>query len=433
MKVELEKESNNIVKLNIEIPAKDAVNEYNKAVKKVSQYINIAGFRKGKAPKNIVEKHVGIDRIKQEALEALLPNVFQEIITKNELDVVSQPYVESYEFEVGEDLKAVAKIELRPEVTLGEYKNLTVDVEEYTIPEEAFNRSIDSLLQQFATFEVVTDRPSKETDVVVMDFDGSANGEKIKGGMAENYSLDLANSNFIPGFAEQLVGKSINDEFEINVTFPEGYHDEKLSGQPAVFKIKLKEIKAKVLPELNDELAKKAGPFETVEDLKADIQKYLNATKEKEDSKNSNNAIFEKVLEGVNVEIQDSMIERETESLMEEYKQRLTSQGFEWEKALESQGKEVILEGLKEEALSRIKNSLVIDKIAKEEKINIETSDLDKKIQEVEATYRMSRTEIMNQLRQNPQIINSLSQQVLNEKVTQFLSENNKVKFVAKK
>jgi len=432
MKTSLEKEQNNVIKLDIAIPAKDAVTEYNKAVKKVSQYINIAGFRKGKAPRNIVEKHVGVDKIKQEALENLLPKIFQEIITKNELDIVSQPYVESYDFEIGEDLKVVAKVELRPEVTLGDYKNLTIEVEDYALTEDSFEKSLNSLLQQYATFELVVDRPSEVTDVVVIDFDGSANGEKIKGGAAENYSLDLANSNFIPGFAEQLVGKNINDEFDINVSFPVDYHEEKLAGQPAIFKIKLKEIKAKVLPEVNDEFAQKVGPFKTVDDLKADIQKYLDATKLKENEKNANNAIFEKVLENVKVEIQPTMVEREAESLMEEYKQKLESQGFGWEQALEAQGKDNVLNNLKEEALARIKNSLVIDKIAKEENIIIETADLDKKLQDVETAYKMSRADIMKQLRTNPQIINSLSQQILNEKVTKFLAENNKVEFKVK-
>jgi trigger factor len=432
MKVTLEKEQNNVLKLNIEIPAKDAANEYNKAAKKISEYVNIAGFRKGKAPRNLVEQHVGVEKIKHEALEGLLPKAFQEAISTNKLDIISQPYVESYDFNVGEDLKVVAKVELRPEVTLGEYKNLKVEAEDYVIPEDAFDKALNGLLQQNSTVEVVTDRATKNTDVVLIDFDGSANGEKIQGGAAENYSLDLANSSFIPGFAEQLIDKKIGDEFEISVDFPTEYHEAKLAGQPAVFKIKMKEIKEKVLPELTDEFAKKAGQFETVADLKADIQKYLDATREKENAKSASNAIFEKVLEGVNVDIQDSMIERESKSLLEEYKQRLASQGFEWEKVLESQGEESILASLKEEALTRIKNSLVIDEIAKVESIKVATEDLDKKLQEVEAAYRMSRADLLKQVGQNPEILNSLSQQVLNEKVNVFLEENNTVEFKAK-
>lgn len=433
MKVTLEKEQNNVVKLNIEIPAKDASDEYNKAVKKVSAYVNIPGFRKGKAPRNLVEKHVGVDSIKHEALESLLPKAFQDAIVKNELDIVSQPYVESYDFNVGEDLKVVAKVELRPEVTLGEYKNLKVEAEDYTIPDDAFDKALNGLLQQNSTLEVVTDRATKDTDVVVIDFDGSANGEKIQGGAAENYTLDLANSNFIPGFAEQLVGKKLGEEFDISVEFPKEYHEPKLAGQPAVFKIKINEIKEKVLPELNDEFAQKASQFKTVAELKEDIQKYLDSTREKENKKNANNAIFEKVLESVKVDIQDSMIDREAHSLLEEYKQRLAAQGFEWKKAIEAQGEETVLASLKEEALVRIKNSLVIDKIAKEENIKVVPEDLDKKLQELGAAYHMNRGDLMKQIGQNPEILNSLSQQALNEKVNQFLDANNTVEFKAKK
>jgi len=268
MKVNIEKEANNVVKMDIEIPAKDAVNEYNKAAKKVSEYVNIPGFRKGKAPRNLVEQHVGVDRIKQEALEKLLPNIFRSAIMENKLDVISQPEVESYDFEIGKDLKVVAKVELRPEVILGDYKNMTINAEEHQIEADAFDKALEGLLKQHSTVKLVVDRASKNTDVVVMDFDGSVNGENIQGGKAENYPLDLANSNFIPGFAEQLVGKKLNEEFDIKVDFPKEYHDQKLAGQPAVFKIKIKEIKEKVLPELTDEFAQKVGPFKSATVLK---------------------------------------------------------------------------------------------------------------------------------------------------------------------
>src|SRR5574344_600795 len=433
MKIDLEKEPNNIVKLTIEIPAKDAVTEYNKAVKKISEYVNIPGFRKGKAPRNIVEQNVGQERIKQEALERLVPTAIQEAIIKNKLDVVTQPYIESYDFKIGEDLKIVVKAELRPDVTLGEYKGLKLEGEGFENSENAEKESIDGLLQQHSTFELVVDRPSKADDLVVIDFDGSSNGEKIQGGAAENYSLDLAHSNFIPGFAEQLVGKNINDEFEIKVDFPKTYHEAKLAGQPAIFKIKLKEIKQKVLPELTDEFAQKVGPFKTVADLKADVQKYLTSKKESENKKKASNAIFEKVLEGVKVDIQETMIDREANALLDEYKQRLQSQGLDFEKVIKEQGQKELMDSVKDEALLRIKNSLVIDKIAKVENIKIEPSDLEEKIKEMEMVYHISRAELMQQLSKNSEIFSSLSQRALNEKVAKFLADNNTVDFTAPK
>ena len=260
MNTTIEKQPENIIKVDIEIPAKDAVNYYNNAAKKLAQYVNIPGFRKGKAPRNIVEQYVGEDRIKHEALEGALPKIFADVIKENKFDVVAQPYVESYDYKIGSDLKITAKIELRPEVTLGEYKGLTIDVDEYKIPEDAMQKSIDGLLEQHATTVVVTDRKTINTDIVVFDFEGFSNGEKIEHGDAKNYTLDLAHSSFIPGFAEQLVDKTLGEEFEINVTFPEEYHEKKLAGQPAVFKCKINEIKTKVLPELNDEFVQKVGP-----------------------------------------------------------------------------------------------------------------------------------------------------------------------------
>ena len=428
METKIEKLPENVVKVDIEIPAKEAVGYYNEAAKRLAQYVNIPGFRKGKAPRNVVEQNIGEERIKQEALESALPKIFSEVIKENDFDVVAQPYVESYTFKIGEDLKISAKVELRPEITLGEYKGLTVEVEEYKTPEDAFQKSLDNLLAQSATTVVVTDRKSEATDTVVFDFEGFSNGEKIEHGDAKNYTLDLANSSFIPGFAEQLVDRTIGEDFEINVTFPEEYHEKKLAGQPAVFKCKINEIKTKVLPELNDEFAQKIGPFKTVEDLKADIQQYLDTQKADIDRTNSEKAIFEKVVGDAKVEIQQSMIDREADQLVEEYKQKLQMQGFTWEQAVEAQGYDEIMSSLKEDAAVRVKNSLVIDKIAKAENITVSQEDFSSKLTELSRMYQIDPQTMVKQLYQTPGVFNALSQQALNEKVTQFLVDNNTAK-----
>ena len=429
MKTTIEKQPENIVKVDIEVPAKDAVNYYNNAAKRLAQYVNIPGFRKGKAPRNIVEQNIGEERIKHEALEGALPKIFSEVIKENDFDVVAQPYVESYDYKIGEDLRIVAKLELRPEVTLGEYKGLTIEVEEYKTPEDALQKSIDSLLEQHATTVVVTDRKTLNTDTIVFDFEGFSNGEKIEHGDAKNYTLDLAHSSFIPGFAEQLADRTLGEEFEINVTFPEEYHEKKLAGQPAVFKCKVNEIRAKVLPELTDEFAQKVGPFKTVDDLKADIQKYLDTQKADIDRTNSEKAIFEKVTGDAKVEIQQSMIDREADQLAEEYKQKLSMQGFSWDQAVEAQGDDNIMNSLKEDAAMRVKNSLVIDKIAKEENLVVSQAEFGAKLSEIGRMYQMDTPTMIKQLSQTPGVFNAISQQALNEKVTQFLAENNTVKF----
>ena len=430
MNTTIEKQADNIVKVDIDIPAKDAVNYYNNAAKRLAQYVNIPGFRKGKAPRNIVEQNIGEERIKQEALESALPRIFSEVIKENDFDVVAQPYVESYNYNIGEDLKITAKLELRPEVTLGEYKGMTIDVEAYKTPEDALQKSIDGILAQHATTVVVTDRKTLDTDTVVFDFEGFSNGEKIEHGDAKNYSLDLAHSSFIPGFAEQLVDRALGEEFEINVTFPEEYHEKKLAGQPATFKCKINEIKSKVMPELNDEFAQKVGPFKTVDELKADIQKYLDNQKADIDRTNSEKANFEKVTSEAKVEIQQSMIDREADQLVEEYKQKLSMQGFTWDQAVEAQGYDSIMNSLKEDAAVRVKNSLVIDKIAKEENITVSQADFGAKLAELSSMYQIDTNTMIKQLSQTPGVFNALSQQALNEKVTQFLADNNTVKLV---
>lgn len=428
MNTTIEKQENNIVKVDIEVPAKEAVTYYNNAAKKLAQYVNIPGFRKGKAPRNVVEQNIGEERIKYEALENALPKIFSDVIKENDFDVVTQPYVESYDFKIGEDLKITAKIELRPEVTLGEYKGLTVEVEEYKTPEDALQKSLDGMLEQYASTVVVTDRKTINTDVIVFDFDGYSNGEKIEHGDAKNFTLDLAHSSFIPGFAEQLVDRPIGEEFSIEVKFPEEYHEKKLAGQPATFKCKINEIKTKVLPELNDEFAQKVGPFKTVDDLKADIQKYLDTQKADYDRMNSEKAVFEKVVNDAKVDIQQTMIDREADELVEEYKQKLAQQGFTWEQALEAQSYETIMSQLKEDAAVRVKNSLVIDKIAKLENITVSQADFSAKLTELSQMYQIDPQTMVKQLSQTPGVFNALSQQALNEKVTKFLADNNTVK-----
>ncbi len=433
MKVTLEKEQENLVKLDITIPAKDAVDAYNQAVRTISQYVNIDGFRKGKAPRAVVERHVGVERIKQEAMERLMPKAINDAIVENKLDVITQPYITSYDFNVGEDVKVVAKAELRPEVTLGQYKDLTVKVEDAVVPEDALDKSIEALLRQHSVLELVVDRPAKDTDTVVIDFDGYVNGEKIQGGEGKKYPLDLGHSNFIPGFAEQIVGHKLDEEFDINVKFPEDYHDEKLKGQDAVFKIKIHEIKERIMPELNDEFAQKTGKFNTVEELKADIQKYLDSQRERTNKINSENELFKTVVDAAKVDIPQSMVDREAASLTEDYKERLAAQGIKWDALVKSQGEDELLKNINDDALVRIKNSLVIDKIAKEENIKLDPADIEKKFTELGSAYGMSAQDVIKHFGKNPDFIASLSQQALNDKIRDFLAANNKVEFVEPK
>ncbi len=431
MKTTLTKGKENLVSIEVVIPEKEGATAYNQAVSRISQHINIDGFRKGKAPKAVVERHVGVDRIQQEALEILLPKYLGQAIYDNKLDVISQPAITGYKFEQGKDVEVTFEVETRPEVNLGVYKDLDLKVEIAAEVDDAFDKALNNFLAQHASMELVLDRPSNDTDTVVFDFEGTCNGEAIQGGAAKGYALDLGHSNFIPGFAEQLVGHNIKDEFDIQVTFPEDYHDEKLKGQPATFAIKINEIKQRVLPELTDEFVKKTTKFSTVDELKADIKDYLEKQRENLRKVSAENVVFKQVADTSSVEIPQSMIDREVESLKADYKQRLSYQGIDWDTFVKSQGDESVFnQTLVDDAKARIKNSLIIDKIAKEADVKVEQKDFQDKINQLAAAYGTTVQELMKQFGQNPDFLATLSQQIVNDKVREYLISNNKFEYV---
>lgn len=429
MKTEVKKLGTNVVEVNIEIEETTAEKEYEKACKRISQSVNIAGFRKGKAPKNIIEKYVGAESVKREALDAMLPRAFGEVVRENDYELISEPVLTSYEFEKGKPCKVVAKFELRPEVKISEYKGLNVDVEEYKNEDGALEKELEKLAERYAELVKVEGRNTTDKDIVVMDFEGSVGGEAIKGGAAKNYTLDLAHSNFIPGFAEQLVDKEIGKEFTISVKFPEDYHEEKLKGANAEFKITINEIKEKKVPVIDDELAKKIGSFQSLDELKADIQKYLDGTAKAENEKRSYEAIFNKIIENTEVEIHDEMVSREADALLNDMKVRAQQRGQSIDDAIEKEGKDSVKQELAKEALSRIKNSLVISKIAKEEKIQVTPQDLEVKLAEVAHMYGVNQADMLKELYKNVNLVQSLTQQIISEKVSRFILDNNTVKY----
>ncbi|MBE7708809.1 MAG: trigger factor [Cyanobacteria bacterium SIG27] len=432
MKTNIEKLEGNLVKVNVEIDEQTAANEYNKACRKISETVNIHGFRKGKAPKNIVEKYVGVERIQREALSAILPKVFADVISENELDVITEPQVESFNYEAGKPLTVVATLELKPEVKLGAYKDVEVEVEEFKNTEADVEKEINTIVDRYATFEPVIDRASTANDAVVMDFDGSVDGEPIKGGSAKNYQLDLAHSNFIQGFAEQLVGKNIGDEFTIDVTFPKDYHDKALQGKPAQFKIKINEIKERKVPELNDEFAKKVGNFDSVEAMKDDIKSYLEKAEKNENDQRAQKAIITKIVEASEVEVPDSMVNREARQLMNEMGQRLKAQGMNLEQVIDEKGQDNLWEELREEAAKRVKNSLVLAEIASKEDISVTEEQFEGKIKELAALYHAEEKDVYTQLAKNLNMTSALTQQILAQNITDYLMDNNKIKYVSK-
>lgn len=419
----------NIAKIDLTIDAKTAEDAYNKALKRVSQNINIAGFRKGKAPKNIVEKYVGVDRIKAEAIESVFPKAFGAVADEHKLDLAMQPYIESYEFETGKDLTMVVKAELKPEVKLSKYKENEIEFEEFKPEKDALEKELKTIQERFSTLEnVQEDRETRVDDIVTFDFEGFVGDEAIEHGSGKNYTLDLAHSNFIPGFAEGLVGHKKGEEFTIDVTFPENYHQDKLKGAKAQFKIKLNEVKTKVLPELDDELAKKAGKFESLDALKEDINKFIEESKNAENERRKAEAIFNKVYEESKIDIQNSMIEREIDAIQAETKQNAERHGQNFDELVEKEGKDEVQKKFREEAIKRIKNSLIVEKIAKTEDIKIGQDDILEQVNELAKLYHTTGAQVFDEIRQNPSGFAVITQQIATKKVNEILLNNNTFK-----
>ena len=430
MTVTIERLENNEVKLNIEVEAAVSSFEYDKACKKLAQRVNVPGFRQGKAPKNILEKYVGIAALQREVLDSILPTIFENTIEENNFDLVTAPNVESFEFAEDKTLKVVAKFELKPEVNLQEYKGMNIEVEEFKNADDAVDKELKTLADRMASLNDVTDRKTKNTDLVNIDFDGYVDGEEIKGGSAKNYLLDLGHSNFIPGFAEQLVDKNSGEEFKINVKFPDEYHDEKLKGKDAEFNIKINSIKEKVLPEINDDFAKRVNAkFNTLDELKEDIKKYLDNAAKSENERRVAAKLFDNLIQNTNIDIQDAMINREIQALMGEFKQRINMQGGNYDEMLEKEGHQKVYEQLKEEAIKRIKTSLIVGKIAQNENVQVTQDDIQKKIAGLANMYHTTTDNIVAEIQKNVNILHSLNQQVITEKVTNLLVENAKVNY----
>lgn len=418
----------NVATVEMTIASDVAKKAYENTLRAYGANINIAGFRKGKAPAPIVEKYVGSDRVKMEVIDRLFPAEFQKVVSENKLNIAFTPAIESYEFELGKDLKIKASVELKPEVKLAQFKDVEVEYSEFKNEENALEKELEMTQKRFSTLTTV-ERPSTDKDSVVFDFEGFVGEEKIEHGDGKNYTLDLANSNFIPGFAEGLVGHSAGEEFTIDVTFPEEYHEEKLKGAKAQFKIKLNEIKERTLPELNDELAKKAGK-DTLDALKEDIQKYLDNMAKNQNDRAKSDAIFNKIADETEIKIQDTMLEREFQAIVEEAKMAASQQGASFDKLVEAEGKDSVDKRFKEEAQKRIKNSLIVEKIAQEADLKIEQKDIMEHINQLAMMYGMAPTQLFEEMRKNPNSFAAISQQITANKVNEYLLENNK--FLAK-
>ncbi len=423
MKVTVEKQENYVAVINLDIEAESAALEYGKACKRLGQRINVPGFRRGKVPRPVIEKTVGIDRIKQEALDRLLPHLFADVISEHQLDVVAPPSIENYKFDLSEGIQVKAQVELRPEVTLPALDGLKVEVPRYVVPEGSEESEIRGLVTRMTTLEPVIDRASIETDIVTIDFTGTVHGELIRGGSAKNYRLDLTDNNFIDGFAQQLVGHRIGEEFMIKVTFPKDYQDASLAGKQADFLVRLNDILQKVVPELSDELARKVGPYNSVDELKKAVRDGLKANEDRENDNRKQAALIESLIGQSDIQVPDPMINREAKIILEEVKQRFKSQGLSWDQYLDAQGHEGVWENFRKEALKRIKTSLIVGAIAKQEQVAVTDEDFSNYIQELTQQRNADDKALMRQLANSPYALQALNDLLLSQKVMAFLME----------
>lgn len=358
--------------------------------------IQLPGFRKGKAPRTMVEKMFGPEIFFEDAANQLIRENYGEAAEESGVDIVSRPEIDIVQMEKGKPFIFTAEVAVRPEVELGKYKGVTVTKIDVSVSDEEIDKAIEEERNQNARIVTVEDRPAQNGDTVIIDFEGFVDGEAFEGGKGEGHSLELGSHSFIDTFEDQLVGKSAGEETEVHVTFPEEYHAEELAGKPAVFQVKIQEIKTKELPELDDEFAQDVSEFDTLAEYRESVQKKIAEQKEADAKRTKEEEAIKKIVDKSNMEIPDAMLATQIETMIEEFAQRISGQGLSFEQYLQFSGMtmEKLKEQVKPDALSRIQNGLVLEQIAKEENIEVTEEELDAEIEKMAASYQVTPDQI---------------------------------------
>lgn len=391
MSVQVETLEKNMAKLTIEVSVDKLEEALQKAYLKQKNKISIPGFRKGKAPRNMVEKMYGPEIFFEDAANQLIRENYGAAADESGIDIVSRPLVDVTQLEKGKPFIFTAEVAVKPEVTLGKYKGITVTKINVAVTDEEVDAAVEKERNNNARTVTVEDRAIQEGDTAVINYEGFVDGEAFEGGKGENHSLEIGSHSFIDTFEEQLIGKSSGEETEVNVTFPEEYHAEELAGKPATFKVKIQEIRTKELPEADDEFAQDVSEFDTLAEYKEDIRKKLAEEKETNAKRTKEDEAVRKISEDASMEIPEAMIETQVETMIDEFAQRITQQGLSFEQYMQYSG--VTMDKLKDQvrpdAVSRIKSSLVLEKIAEEEKIEVTEEDLNAEMQRIADAYGM--------------------------------------------
>ena len=391
MSVQVENLEKNMAKLTIEVAAEKVEDAIQAAYMKEKGKISIPGFRKGKVPRKMIEKMYGAGVFYEEAANTLIQENYAQAVEESGADVVSRPSIEVVQIEAGKPFIFTAEVAVRPEVKLGKYKGVQVTKIDTTVSDEELAAELEKERQKNSRTVTVTDRPIAEGDTAVIDFEGFVDGVAFEGGKGENHPLEIGSHSFIDTFEDQLVGKNAGDEVDVNVTFPEKYQATDLAGKPALFKVKIHEVKAKELPELNDEFAQDVSEFNTLEEYKEDLKKHLEVQKEDEAKRTKEDEAIQKIIDKSTMEIPEAMIKTQCENMVNEFAQRLAQSGLSMEQYMQFSGLTLdkLEEQVRPEAETRIKSSLVLEQIAKDENIEVSEEEIDAEIEKMAKAYGM--------------------------------------------
>ena len=427
MSTKIEKtENKNEVKLEFTIEAKKFDEAIMKVYQKSARYFNIPGFRKGKAPFNIVERMYGDEIFYEDAFNELVPSIYEKEIEDNKIEAVSKPEINIVKMKKGEDLVFTALVQTKPEVKLGKYKGIELKKVEYPVTDEDVEHELAHVQEHNARIITVEDRPVQDKDIAVIDFQGFVDGKAFEGGKAEKHELEIGSKTFIPGFEDQVIGMKVGEEKDINVKFPEDYFSKDLAGKDATFKVKLHEIKEKQLPALDDEFAKDVSEFDTLKDYKTSIKEKKQAQNDDKAKHETENLAIEAVSNETKIDIPSGMIETEIDALIRDLEQQLSYQGINLDQYLKIMNKtrKEIEENYKEQAEKNVKSRLILEAIIKEEKIESTDEEINAKIKEMATNYGRKEEE----LSKNEALKEYISNTIKTEKAIELIIKNAKIK-----
>lgn len=391
MSLQVEKLEKNMAKLTIETSADEFEKALQGAYEKNKKKFNVPGFRKGKVPRQMIEKMYGAGIFYEDAANAIIPDAYAKAADESDLDIVSQPEIDVIQIEKGKDFIFTAQVALKPEVTLGDYKGIEVEKISTEVTDEEVNAEVDKERESNSRVIAVDRNKVEDGDITTIDFEGFMDGVAFEGGKGEDYSLTIGSHSFIDGFEDQLIGVETGVETEINVTFPESYQAEELAGKPAVFKVTVKEIKAKELPQADDEFAKDVSEFDTLEEYKADIKSKLEEKKKASAKTEKEDKVIEKIIENASMDIPEAMINTQVRRMAEDFAQRISSQGLTIEQYFQFTGLDAdkLMEQMRPQALKRIQSRLVLEAIVAAENIEASDEEVNKEIQNMADAYKM--------------------------------------------